>query len=350
MEQDLKEIINISIYAPSGDNSQPWRFKIKNNIISVYNVFEKDVSLYNFNMYASMIAIGALLENIKISATHFGYICKIKISEDLSKNLIAECAFTKGLIKEDTLFRYIKERQTNRKPYKKDKIELEIIKELQNCKFLSEIDLKIITETELIKKLADACSVNEQIVLENKKLHDFLFEHITWTEEEDKIKRGFYIKTLELKGPQGPAFKFLRFWEINKLLNKIGISKFVARDNAKLYSQSGAMLAVTTNKIDRMSFLRTGIFTQRLWLIATKYNIYMQPLTGIIFLNHRVDDKNNQEQFESKHLELIKTSYNKIRTIIGSRNKFITIMFRLGYADKPSAGTKRKEAEIELEK
>ena len=32
MEQDLKEIINISIFAPSGDNSQPWRFKIKNNI------------------------------------------------------------------------------------------------------------------------------------------------------------------------------------------------------------------------------------------------------------------------------------------------------------------------------
>src|SRR3989344_6938626 len=105
MEQDLKEIINISIFAPSGDNSQPWRFKIKNNIMLVYNVFEKDVSLYNFNMYASMVAIGALLENIKISATHFGYICEIKINNDLSKNLVAECIFTRGSIEEDTLFK-----------------------------------------------------------------------------------------------------------------------------------------------------------------------------------------------------------------------------------------------------
>src|SRR3989344_510834 len=340
MEQDLKEIINISIFAPSGDNSQPWRFKIKNNIMLVYNV----------NMYASMVAIGALLENIKISATHFGYICEIKINNDLSKNLVAECIFTRGSIEEDTLFKYIKERQTNRKPYKKDKISLDTINELRGCKSFSEINLKIKSETESIKKLANICSINEQIVLENKKLHDFLFEHITWTEEEDTIKKGFYIKTLELNGPQGLAFKLLRSWKINKLLNKIGISKFIARDNAKLYSQSGAILAVTTNKMNQISFLKTGMFAQRLWLIATKYNIYMQPLTGIIFLNHRVNDKNNQEQFEDEHVELIKTSYKKIEIIIESMGKFITIMFRLGYADKPSTRTKRQEAEIELER
>jgi hypothetical protein len=351
MEQDLIKIINISIFAPSGDNSQPWKFKIKNNIISVYNVPEKDTSLYNFNMYASMIAIGALLENIKISATHFDYICEIKINDNFSNNLIAECIFTKNLNKEeDSLFKYIKNRQTNRKPYKKDKINKDIIDELQDYKSFSDVNLKVIIETELINELANACSVTEQIVLENRKLHDFLFEHITWTEKEDKIKRGFYIKTLELKGPQNLVFKLLQFWKINKFLNRIGISKFISKDNAKLYSQSGAMLAITTNKINQISFLKTGMFIQRLWLIATKHNIYIQPLTGIIFLNHRINNKDNKEQFDNKHIELIKASYNKIEQIINSNNEFITIMFRLGYAEEPSVGTKRQEAEIKIEK
>ena len=132
----------------------------------------------------------------------------------------------------------------------------------------------------------------------------------------------------------------------NKLLNKIGISKLVAKDNAKLYSQSGAILAITTSKINQMSFLETGMFAQRLWLIATKNNVYMQPLTGIIFLNHRINSNDNYEKFEDRHIKLIKKSYMKIEKIIKSENQFITLMFRLGYADKPSAGTKRQEAEI----
>lgn len=348
METNLKKIIDISVYAPSGDNSQPWRFRILNNTILIYNIPEKDMSLYNFNMFASLIAIGALIENIKIASSHFGYNCDIKINNNFAGNLIAECSFSKNITTEDPLFMYIKERKTNRKPYKENSINSEVLNEIQNYKPFTNLNSILITEKESIKKIAKACSLNEQVVLENEKLHNFLFNHITWTQKEDDVKRGFYIKTLELKGPQTLVFKLLRSWKINKFLNKIGISKFIARENALIYEKTGAILAINSNNLNPISFLETGMLIQRLWLIATKHKLYLQPLTGIIFLNHRINNKNNLESFSQEHKDLIRESYKIIEQLTMSDNKYITTMFRMGYAEEPSAETKRLEAEIEL--
>lgn len=348
MEQDLIKIINISIFAPSGDNSQPWKFKIIDNTILVYGVFDRDISLYNYNKYASMVSIGALLENIKISASHFKYNCHIKFIENFSDDLIAVCSFKESLDFENPLFKYIDKRQTNRKPYKKTKINKETTLEIEDCNVFPDLELKIITDEIKINSLAKYSSINEKIVLENKKLHDFLFNHITWSEEEDNIKKGFYIKTLELKGPQKIVFRILKLWRLNKVLNKIGMSDFVSKDNFNLYKNSGAMITITSNEINQLYFLKTGMLSQKIWLTATKNNLFMQPLTGIIFLNHRINNDKNENVFNPKHIELIKNSYENMKKVINPNNKEITIMFRLGAAPNPSASTKRLKAEIEI--
>jgi len=301
-------------------------------------------------MYASLIAIGALIENIKIASSHFGYSCIIKINDNFTNNLIAECLFSANSTTEDSLFIYIKERKTNRKPYEEGNISSEILNEIKNYKPFLNLNSVLITGKEEINTIARACSINEKVVLENEKLHDFLFNHITWTKKEDNEKKGFYIKTLELKGPQVVVFKLLKSWKITKFLNKLGVSIFVAKENALIYQKTGAMLSIISTTIDQKSFIQTGMLVQRIWLLVTKYKLYMQPLTGISFLNHRINDKNNLEIFSPKHKKLILESYKTIEHIVKSENKYITIMFRVGYAKEPSAETKRQEAEIKIER
>lgn len=48
MKEVIKEILESAIYAPSGENNQPWKFRLKDNGIDVFNVPERDTSLYNF--------------------------------------------------------------------------------------------------------------------------------------------------------------------------------------------------------------------------------------------------------------------------------------------------------------
>jgi hypothetical protein len=347
MREHIEEILNYVIWAPSGDNTQPWRFEINKNEIRVFIVPERDTSLYNYNQNASLVAIGGLIENIKIAAPHYGYVVSSNFfPEEITSNLVATILLKKGTQQDDSLYPYIKERVTNRKPYETRPLSnehkqyiLEIIDTVDN------ISVKLADEPSNIESLANVASVNEKVVLENRQLHHFLFSHITWNEEDDEKKKGFFVKTLELKGPQVVAFKLFRHWPILKLFNKIGASDLVARDNAKIYKQSGAFVAIIANDTSPFSFLKSGMLMQKFWLRATKLALGVQPLTGVLFLHHRITAGDNAG-LSPTHITLIENAYSVFEKIFETKDKKITMMFRLGYADKPSAKCLRLKPDI----
>lgn len=353
IRDDILKILNYAIWAPSGDNTQPWRFEASENKIKVFNVPEGDTSLYNFRQAASLVANGCLIENIKVAALEFGYETDVTILPAAgTENLVAEILLNKSYQKyHHPLFPYIKARVSNRKPYKLVPLSSEhkdvISHSLTNGKDIYDIRLSIIDGRKGIEELASLASVNEKIVLENRVLHKFLFDHLTWTEEEDKIKKGFFIKTLELDGVQKIAFKLFSHWSILKFFNKVGASNLVAKENAKLYAQSGAFVAISAPDTSAMSFIKSGLATQRFWLMATKLGLAVQPLTGILFLHHRIVS-GDKGQLSPEHTRLIENAYAKIEDAFNSQKRSIIMMFRIGYAEEPSAKCLRRDPEIKF--
>lgn len=69
----LHEILDLARWAPSGDNTQPWRFEIvAADHVAVHGHDTRDWCLYDFDGHASHIAHGALLETLRVAATGFG--------------------------------------------------------------------------------------------------------------------------------------------------------------------------------------------------------------------------------------------------------------------------------------
>lgn len=69
----LTDILDLARWAPSGDNTQPWRFEIvSDQHIRVHGNDTRDHILYDFDGHPSHIAHGALLETLRIAATNFG--------------------------------------------------------------------------------------------------------------------------------------------------------------------------------------------------------------------------------------------------------------------------------------
>lgn len=63
-------ILDLARWAPSGDNSQPWRFEIRNDGHVVVHAFDtRDHCVYDLQGHASQLAVGALLETIRIAAS-----------------------------------------------------------------------------------------------------------------------------------------------------------------------------------------------------------------------------------------------------------------------------------------
>ena len=69
----IERVLKLARWAPSGDNTQPWRFEIRDARHVVVHGFDtRDHCVYDLEGRASQIALGALLENMRIAASGEG--------------------------------------------------------------------------------------------------------------------------------------------------------------------------------------------------------------------------------------------------------------------------------------
>ena len=350
MFDEIKKILDIAVWAPSGDNSQPWYFKIKDNSLSIFNVPEADPPFFNFEQKGSLVAHGALIENIDIAAKNFGYKADFKYFPDgFNKNLISVVYFEKAQPEHQDLFDYIKERCTNRKPYRKGPLSDEQKQELRTALKTGLNGVKIIftEDQEKMDIIGKASATNEKIVLRTKMMHGLFFERVVWSEvDERKQKSGLYSKTMEL-GPKEFIFRLARKWSSMRLLNLFGLANLIAADNAKLYASGGAFVSIVMPENSQADFINTGRAMQRIWLTATKLKLSVHPVGGIIFLMQRImADK--ATELKNKTVKELEYAYNQIVEAIGQKGQpgFLTFLLRIGESDPPSARCSRREPKI----
>ena len=69
----VRQILAMGVQAPSGGNSQPWRFELAGNTVDVYMMPERDHEILNFKNRGTLLAHGMLIETIAIAARYFGF-------------------------------------------------------------------------------------------------------------------------------------------------------------------------------------------------------------------------------------------------------------------------------------
>jgi nitroreductase len=80
----IEQILELARWAPSGDNTQPWRFEIKGEHEVVVHGFDTRAHcVYDLDGRPSQIALGALLENIRLSAS--GHRLRAEVSRRLDR-------------------------------------------------------------------------------------------------------------------------------------------------------------------------------------------------------------------------------------------------------------------------
>lgn len=339
----MREILMAGIQAPSGENAQPWRFKIEGEKAYLFNRPEADRSLYNFLQHGSYVAHGALLENVRIAAASQGYETVVKLFPDKQAvDLVATIEFKKAAPKREPLYDAIPKRATNRKPYDGSPLsETEKRELLAGTEF--SVRLMLVEDREKIAALAKAASINETMLIRNKNVHDFFFSHVRWTPEENELQpNGFYIKTLELKPPQAAAFKLFRRWGAAKLAARLGMAGAIGGDNEKIYNTASAIIAVVAKGSAPEHLVRGGSALERAWLTATKLGLSVQPMAGALFLAEGATAGNRGSFSDEERADLEATRRTFYGTFgVDSAKEHIVLAFRVGRGGEPSARAAR---------
>jgi hypothetical protein len=120
--EQIKEILEWAKWAPSGDNTQPWRFEIvSDGQVNVHGFDTRAHCVYDLGGQASHLALGALLENMRLAATRFGFSTQIVERAGCPENApVFEVTFMADFLQEDPLTEMIKIRSVQRRPYRLD--------------------------------------------------------------------------------------------------------------------------------------------------------------------------------------------------------------------------------------
>jgi hypothetical protein len=344
---EIGEILQDAISAPSGENCQPWLLELKEGSLNIFNNPKSDRSVYSWGQRASLVAHGALIENIVLLALARGYQADIKFFPD-ETNLdhVAKINFIKTLADAKELASFVTRRHTNRKVYLKEKISQDTLESIEDFSS-SQIKIQLTEEPDIIKELANIGALNEEIMLDNKVLHNFFFSHVSWTKEEDDVKKiGFFIDTLELPAPAKLGFKLFSKWErLQKIKKFINIPKFVAKTNAQVYASSAAIGVITISNKKELSYVEAGRVFERLWIFLTKEGISLQPLTGVLFMNLKVESGETR-QFSDLQVKKIKEAYDTVKEKLNIQgDRTVALMFRIGKGGSPTAQSSKFKLE-----
>jgi molybdopterin/thiamine biosynthesis adenylyltransferase/nitroreductase len=113
----VARVLDMARWAPSGDNTQPWRFEIlgEHRFAVHGHGLQKD-GVYDLDGRSGRMGLGALLENLAIAAAEFGFQAEFQRREAPQEPVIDVVLTEDSAAGLSPLFPYISARSTQRRP------------------------------------------------------------------------------------------------------------------------------------------------------------------------------------------------------------------------------------------
>ncbi|MCJ7445662.1 MAG: hypothetical protein MUO26_14270 [Methanotrichaceae archaeon] len=312
--EQLKFLLRYAVLAPSGPNTQPWKFSIKDDEISVIVDFTRSLPSVDTNDRTLYISHGCVLANLLIAAEHFGFSYDVKNFPDgLSGARTAAIGFSKPGSKPQfpNLFPEITKRHTNRKSYESRDIEGDKLKKMKDCVDMEGFKLDVLTSNKGKNEMADLLARAHEIQLGNKA---FRKELASWVRSNTSDAKD---------GLPGYSFGYSDFESFfgSFIFGTFDMSSSRARTETSYMKASPAVAVLSTDSDDKLTWIKTGILFETLFLTATNLNVrfdlFSQPI-GIQMLRHEM-------------AQVLKTKYPQI-------------LIRMGYTE-PAKHTPRRPVE-----
>jgi nitroreductase len=113
----LRRILELARWAPSGDNSQPWRFELRSQTHVVVHALTGGLGVYDLEGSAALISVGAMLETMRIAASADGCSAafEVRSARGDAGPLIDVRIEESASIRVDPLHSFIRERSVQRR-------------------------------------------------------------------------------------------------------------------------------------------------------------------------------------------------------------------------------------------
>ena len=348
-EQGFRWLVSMASMAPSGGNSQPWRFSLEDGSILGFLASDRRSPILDFHFGASYLAIGAAAENILLAAPELGLTPVLEIlqaptpSHPLFKIRFHQ-ATSVGNDRE--LFSQIPLRCTNRRLGSRKMMQVEHIAVLTEEANRAKAALEIITDPALLDEIAQIIGHGDRIRLLSESMHREMMSELRWTPQEAAATRdGIDVSTLELSDAGIEVLKLLSRWPTMQRLRHVAGGKGLEGPSRDAISSASAFALLRVRSNGWSSRFEGGRALQRVWLRATSLGLSIQPMSVLVYLFDRIEDGDTKD-FDNVTLAGLRGLRERYRRLFPIQPKSEDLLlFRIGHLDPPSARSIRLEVD-----
>ncbi|HDZ79430.1 MAG TPA: molybdopterin biosynthesis protein MoeY [Gammaproteobacteria bacterium] len=343
----IERILDIARWAPSGDNTQPWRFQISDESSFVIHGYDtRDHCVYDLDGHGSQIALGALLENIAIAASEEGFRVKYTRRKDMP---VTKPTYEARLLSApdagiDPLLSHIIQRCVQRRPLSTTPLASDQKKALKASvgDGYSVIWFESFSER---LQMARLMFNNAKIRLTIPEAYQVHRTNIEWNARfsDDRVPdQALGIDPLTLKLMRW----VMANWSRVDMFNTYFAGHWFPRVELDLlpgiFCAAHFMIVAHEPLLDTDSYIDGGRAMQKFWLTATSLGLHLQPeMTPLIFSRYVREG----QKFTSRPdaIELARVLEQRLGAIVEEKNMdSIVFAGRIGQGKPPRARSRRR--------
>jgi hypothetical protein len=341
----LAEILDLARWAPSGDNTQPWRFEvIDGNRVIVHGFDTREHCVYDLDGRPSQIAHGALLETLAIAASAHGLRAEFRRHPDSMEthptyevNLVPDPRITPDPLLPWVARRSVQRRMMRTKPLSPGEKQAlhDVVREFCVVRWFDggtqrwRLAKLMFDNAKLRLTLPEAYPVHREIIEWNARF------------SEDKVPDqalGLDVVTLKLMR------WVMGSWERVRFFNSYLAGHVLPRLEMDLFPGlfCAAHFALVARRLPRTvdDYVEAGRVVQRFWLTATSLGLGFQPeVTPLIFVRYvRAGIPFSKDADSCRQAQAL---VGRLDAVLGEDASRAFFMGRLGHAPLPKARSLR---------
>ncbi|QTF93003.1 hypothetical protein, partial [Halomonas sp. BM-2019] len=265
MEPPITSLIHHATLAPSGHNTQPWRFSADHDTIRIYPDLGRRLPIVDPDDHALYISLGCALENLVIAATHHGLAATVDYFPADEEDACLRVRLTpngEGDDGEEALFRAIALRQSNRRRYDGKRIPDDAVARLLAANRHDAVTLLAFRPDQPeVEPLIDFVEAGNLAQFRDAAFVDELVSWIRFSKQEARHRQDG-LTAAALGFPSIP--RWLGTWIMTRLVRPEG----EARKQVRAIRSSALLLLFVARRHDKRHWVELGRSFQRVALTA----------------------------------------------------------------------------------
>jgi hypothetical protein len=346
----IHRILDLARWAPSGDNTQPWRFEVLGATHFLVHGFDtRDHVVYDLDGHASQLAVGALLETIAIAASTVGQRANIERRLDSAETHLLFDIQLQPIeeILPNPLARFIEKRVVQRRPMSPRPL-------LPDAKLKLEQSLAPDFAVVWFEPLAERIGLG-RFMFDNAKIRHSIQEAFSVHRNVIEWNARYSLDRIpdEAVGADFITLKLMRWamanWERVCVLNKYLMGDFALRLQLdflpSVFCAAHFAILARTPPTNVDHYLCAGRAVQRFWLTTAQMGLHLQPeMTPVIFSRY----VRQQRAFTqlAKAATMARKLNERLGALLDNRQEQLVFMGRIGYGKPPWARSLRKPLDV----